>query len=232
MWEQVHQALSGSLHRAIFKVATLLPGVLALIVALIVAIFIGWILSAILRRILIALRFDNRVENLGLGNVSEWSSANTPTFVVTRILFWVVVIAGLFVGIAAFDASLSSGLSAYVLSYISRIVAAVVLLIVGIVIARFLSRSVLINGVNMNLEHARLLSLGVKWLVLVFTAAMILDHLGIASSIVALGFGILFGGIVLALSLAVGLGSRDLVTRSLERDRHKAPPEDEIVRHF
>jgi len=232
MWEQVHQALLESLHRAVFKVATLLPGVLALIVALVVAVLIGWLLAAILRRILLAARFDARVQQSGLANISDWSSARTPTFLATRIVFWITVIAGLFVGIAAFDASLSSGLSAYVLSYISRIVASVVLLVIGAIIARFLSRSVLINGVNMNLEHARLLSLGAKWLVLVFTAAMVLDHLGIARSIVDLGFGILFGGIVLALALAVGLGSRDLVSRSLDRDRNKTPPEEDVVRHF
>jgi hypothetical protein len=232
MWQQVHQALLESLHRAVFKVATLLPGVLALIVALVVAILIGWLLAAILRRILLAARFDARVQQSGIANISDWSSARTPTFLATRIVFWITVIAGLFVGIAAFDASLSSGLSAYVLSYISRLVASVVLLVIGAIIARFLSRSVLINGVNMNLEHARLLSLGAKWLVLVFTAAMVLDHLGIARSIVDLGFGILFGGIVLALALAVGLGSRELVSRSLERDRHKPSTEEDVVRHF
>jgi hypothetical protein len=232
MWSQVDQALQESLHRAVFKVATLLPGVLALIVALVVSIFIGWALAAILRRILLALHFDTRVEKSGLANISDWSSSRTPTFLATRLLFWAIVIAGLFVGIAAFDASLSSGLSANVVAYISRIVAAVVLLIVGMIVARFLSRSVLITGVNMNLQYARLLSLGAKWLVLVFTAAMVLDHLGIARSIVDIGFGTLFGGIVLALALAVGLGSRDLVSRSLERDRHKTPPEEEVVRHF
>ncbi len=232
MWAQVHQALQESLHRAVFKVATLLPGVLALFVALLVSIFIGWALAAILRSILTALHFDARVEKSGMANISDWSPTRTPTFFVTRIVFWVTIIAGLFVGIAAFDASLSSGLAPYVVTYISKIVAAIVLLIVGTIVARFLSRSVLINGVNMNVQHARLLSLGVKWLVLVFTAAMVLDHLGIARSIVDLGFGILFGGIVLALALAVGLGSRDLVSRSLERERIKTAPEEEVVRHF
>ena len=232
MWEQVHQALQQSLHRAVFKVATLLPGILALVVALLISILIGWLLAAILQRILIALDFDARVQKSGIANISDWPSTRTPTLLATRLIFWVTVIAGLFVGIVAFDASLSSGLSSFVVEYISKIVSAVVLLIIGIVIARFLSRSVLINGVNMKVQHARLLSLGVKWLVLVFTAAMVLDHLGIARSIVDIGFGILFGGIVLALALAVGLGSRDLVSRSLEKERHKTPPEEEVVRHF
>jgi hypothetical protein len=56
---------------------------------------------------------------------------------------------------------------------------------------------------------------------------MALDHLGIAGRIVGLAFGIVFGGIVLTLSLAVGLGSKDLVTRSLERERTAAAPPEQ-----
>ncbi len=56
-----------------------------------------------------------------------------------------------------------------------------------------------------------------KWLVLVLTAAMVLEHLHVGGTIVGLAFGILFGGIVLTLSLAIGLGSRDLVSRSIEK---------------
>jgi hypothetical protein len=95
-------------------------------------------------------------------------------------------------------------------------VGAVFILIAGNLIARFLQRSVLIGAVNAQLQYARFLALGVKWLVLVLTAAMVLDHLQIGGRVVELAFGILFGGIVLTLSLAVGLGSRDLVSRSLE----------------
>ena len=81
-----------------------------------------------------------------------------------------------------------------------------------------------------------------KWLVLVLTAAMVLDHLEIGREIVGLAFGILFGGIVLTLALAVGLGSRDIVSRSLEshveRERSMTPPvpptngPGESFRHF
>lgn len=234
MWEQVHQALQGSLHRAIVKVATLLPGVLALVLAIVIAVIIGWLLAALVRRILMAVRFDFRVQQWGVANVAEWSSSNNPIALAARIVFWATVVIGIFIGIAAFDAASSAGLSALVLAYLSKIVAAVVVLLIGILIARFLARSVLINAVNMNLQHARLLSLGVKWLVLVFTVAMVLDHLGIARSIVDLGFGILFGGIVLAMALAVGLGSRGLVSRSLRRESQRATRDEEpdVMRHF
>jgi hypothetical protein len=234
MWAQAHQALQGSLHRAIVKVATLLPGLLALVLAIVIAVIIGWLLATLVRRILMAVRFDFRVEKWGIVNVSEWSSSTSPIALVARVVFWATVVIGVFIGIAAFDASSSAGLSALLLAYLSKIVAAIVVLLIGILIARFLARSVLINAVNMNLQHARLLSLGVKWLVLVFTAAMVLDHLGIARSIVDLGFGVLFGGIVLAMALAVGLGSRDLVSRSLQRESQRPSREEEpdIMHHF
>ena len=99
--------------------------------------------------------------------------------------------------------------------------AAVVVLVAGTILARFLARSVLIGAVNLNLQYARLLSVGVKWLVVVLAVTIALEHLGIGGGIIPLAFGILFGGIVLALALAVGLGSKELVSRSLERETSK-----------
>jgi hypothetical protein len=51
---------------------------------------------------------------------------------------------------------------------------------------------------------------------------------------VELAFGILFGGIVLALSLAIGLGSKEIVSRSLEHDSSRHPEEtpSRPVSHF
>jgi hypothetical protein len=71
-------------------------------------------------------------------------------------------------------------------------------------------------------------------MVMVLAVAMALDHLAIGGGIIRLAFGILFGGIVLALALAVGLGSKDLVSRSLEREatRSKAAAAEEPVRHL
>ena len=159
---------------------------------------------------------------LGLTGVSEWSPGNSPSLLLIRAIGWAIVLLGFALGLAAFDATLTSELAFHVVTYMPRVVAALLVVLAGVVIGRFLGRKVLIESVNMNLQYARLLSLGVKWMVMVLAAAMALDHLNIGSGIVNLAFGILFGGIVLALALAVGLGSKELVSRSLERESARA----------
>jgi hypothetical protein len=104
------------------------------------------------------------------------------------------------------------------------------IVLAGVVLARFLARTVLIAAVNMHVQFARLLSLGVKWMVLIVAAAMALDHIGIGRTVLLLAFGILFGGIVLATALAVGLGAKDAVTRALERQM-RAPADHEKMDH-
>jgi hypothetical protein len=224
MWQQVHNALDESAHRVLFNLASFLPGLLALLLAVIILTLIGAGLSALLRRVLIAVKFDERMARnqtaAAISNIQEWSPAHSPSVLLTRVVFWGCVMLGVIVGISAFDSAYSdnSKISIFVLPYLTHSVGAIILLLIGNLIARFLSRSVLIGAVNARLQYARFLSLGVKWLVLVLTTAMVLDHLQVGGTVVDLAFGILFGGIVLTLALAIGLGSRELVSRSIEKN--------------
>jgi hypothetical protein len=229
MWQQVNNALSQSAHRVLFKLASFLPGLLALLVAVLLLTLIGAGLAALMRRILTGMKFDERLSRsnavASITNIQNWSPSHSPAVLLTRFVFWGCVVLGFIIGISAFDASYSnaSDISVYLLPYLTHSVGAIALLLVGNLIARFLSRSVLIGAVNARLQYARFLSHGVKWLVLVLTGAMVLDHLQIGGTVVDLAFGILFGGIVLTLSLAIGLGSRDLVSRSIEKSTERLP---------
>jgi hypothetical protein len=225
IWGHMTDALQQSVYRVVSLLVSILPGLLALIIALAVLTGIGIFLSWTLRRILTSLKFDDRFTHTATTGVADWSPSHSPTALVGRIAFWGCVLLGLVIGVSAFDASYATGsaLNFSFLPYITHTVGALLLLFIGNLIARFLARSILIGAVNAQLQYARFLSLGVKWLVLVLTAAMVLDHLEIGGTVVELAFGILFGGIVLTLALAVGLGSRDIVSRSLERTVDNKP---------
>lgn len=240
IWQQISNALHVSIYRVLSLLIAVLPGILAFFVALGIFALLGKAVSSLLRWILKTFDFDARMARGG-----EWTSSSSPTALVARIVFWLFVLLGLLIGVSAFDTSYAVGtaMTFSLLPYLAHGVGAILILILGTLIARFLARSVLIGAVNAQLQYARFLSLGVKWLVMVLTAAMALEHLQIGGAIVDLAFSILFGGIVLTLALAVGLGSRELVSRSLESQLDKGertnPPAaaaqqnpSETIQHF
>jgi hypothetical protein len=231
MWKQAHEILNQAMARISKGIADFLPGLLALAVVLAVAITLAWIARAMIRRSLRRFEFDKRAEQWGFAALAEWSPARSPSLLLAGLAYWLIVLIGLLIGLSALDARLTTLLVVRLLDYLPNVLAALLILVVGTFIARFLARGVLISAVNMQIHSARLLSLGVKWLVLVLSGAMALDHLGIGGPIVRMSFGILFGGIVLALALAVGLGSKDMVSRSLERQAEKTD-EDATAGHL
>jgi hypothetical protein len=230
MGQQIEFALRQSIQRIVLVLVKFLPGVLALLFAILIFALIGWALSALLRRLLTALRFDERLASRQIPGspalVAEWSPSNSPTLLAARVIFWICILAGIAVGLSAVDASYSADArySTFLLPYVAHLTGAILILLGGSLLGRFLARTVLIGAVNAQLQYARFLSHGIKWLVLVFSGAMALDHLNIGGGVVELAFGILFGGIVLTLSLAIGLGSRDLVSRSIEKSMEKPLP--------
>ncbi len=230
MWDQANQALHQSISRLLNELAGVLPGLAALLAALLTSFLVAWIIGVCLRSLFTRIHFDERIHARGWA-VIDWSPAKSPAILVTRLICWSVILIGLIVGVAAFDANMTYELVHSVVAYLPNLFGAALVLAAGTVVARFLGRSVLIAAVNINLQYARLLSVGVKTMVMVLAVAMSLEHLRIAPGIVQLAFGILFGGIVLALALAVGLGSKELVSRSLERETGK-PSRDAVEEPF
>ena len=233
MWGQVRTALNQSATRFMTRLATLLPGLVALVLALLISLLLAWIVGAIVRRLLAGMRLDEHLARWGFISPAGQAPGRSPTAVVSGVIMAAIVASGLLIGIAAFDSEMTSDLVRGAFAYLPNIVGAAFVLLIGAFAARFLSRTVLIGAVNLNLDYARLLSAGVKWLVNVLAVAMALEHLRIAVRIVELAFGILFGGIVLTLALAVGLGSKDLVTKKLEQESRRSPEAvEEPFRHL
>jgi hypothetical protein len=232
MWGQVNRLMEQSSSRILSGIANSLPGVLALILILLLTLIVASIVRLALRRFLRRIDFDKIVHRWGFSEVTGWSPQRSSSDVAVRIVSWCIVLIGLMLGINALDGALTSMLVVRLFDYIPHVLAAVVILAVGTFAARFLARSVLIGAVNFKIQSARLVSLGVKWMVIVLAAAMALEQLGIGGQIVMLAFAILFGGIVLALALALGLGSKDMVSRSWEKQDRGDETKGERLRHL
>jgi hypothetical protein len=221
MLERTKQVFTELLERLISGAVNVLPGLVAIITILVVSTLIARVGSSLVRRGLLRFDFDRRLREWGL---TPAGPAGSGTVWAARISFWLVMLLGVLVSLSVFDTPATRSLIQRVSDFIPTLLFASFIFLAGAASAAYLERSVLISAVNMGMHSARLVALGVRWLVLVFGTAMALAHLGVGGGIVTTAFAILFGGIVLALALAVGLGARDMVGRSLEK-LFTAPPE-------
>ncbi len=92
-------------------------------------------------------------------------------------------------------------------------------------IGNFLGRAALIASVNAGIKQSGLLSRAVKTTVVLFAFVMAMEQLGIGRQAVLAAFTIVFGGLVLALVLAFGLGGKD-IARSLLEEKFKKDETD------
>ena len=104
MYQQVHSALSESAHRVLFKLASFLPGLLALLLAVLLLTLIGAGLAALLRRILTAIKFDERLARshavASMTSIQDWSPSHSPAALLTRAVFWGCVALGFIIGLS------------------------------------------------------------------------------------------------------------------------------------
>jgi hypothetical protein len=232
MWKLVDEAISRGVTRVADALEYLVPALVAVLVILLLTAIFAWIVHAVVLRMLRRAALDERVAEGAFCGIREWSPGGSPARLLARLAASLVVFAGLVFALGTLEMPLTSGFAHSLLQYVPKVLAAGVVLLVAYPISLFLARSVLIGAVNAHLPSARLLSLGAKWLVLIIGAAMALQQLEIGGQIVPLAFAILFGGIVLSMSLAIGLASRDLLRRVIEREKEREEAEREPFHHL
>jgi len=181
----------------------------------------GWIIAALVRRVtvrvLTAANLDVRCARWGLGGVlGRGGHGLSPTDLSGRLVYWAILLVGLLTAVEALEMPGTTGAATALLQFLPHLIVAMVVVVSGWVLAQFLAQAVLIAAVNAQVAGASLLAAVSRWLVLTVAAAVALTELGVAREMVLLVFGIAFGGAVLALSLAFGLGARDLARQALE----------------
>lgn len=233
MWEQTKSTFLEAVGRAVQAVARLIPGLLVMALLLVASALAAMLASLVVRRVGQRLDADRRLREWGMAAPAQAGRLG-PTRLAARLAAWTVVAIGFVVGLSVFESSATSALALRLLDYVPHAMVGLVIILAGVAGSRALERSVLIGAVNMGLHSARLLGMGARWLLLILATAMALEHLGVGGTILTAAFTILFGGIVLSLSLAVGLGARELVAKSLERrlqeqsERRETPASDQL----
>lgn len=208
-----------------FKV--FLPNLLALLVILAIGILFARIMRALLLKFLTTVGFDSWSDRMGFTTLLRkgdlWVK---PSVVLAGLVFWLLIIVTLMVGLSALDVEAIDNMVAQFFGYMPRMFSATVILLLGYVVASFISRAVLITAANGGHHYAKLFAEAVRALLMLMILAMVMEQLQIATNIVLAAFSILFGGIVVALAIAFGVGGIGTARRIIEREFADESPKE------
>jgi hypothetical protein len=210
------------------------PRFAAMAVILAAGLMVAGALRFALRFLLRRLGFDRLADRTGLDHaLRKVGFTGRPSGTLAAGVAFLALALFVLLALGSLDLQLARGLVSQAFAYLPQLLVAAALLVVGVVIAGFVSRGALIAAVNAGLPSARLLAGFTQSALLILFGAMALEHLGVGRQIILVSFTILFGGVVLALSLAFGLAGRDLARELLEKLARKGEPKhDDPLRHL
>ncbi len=195
-----------------------LPNFFAMLLILIVGFILGFLIKRFLIVFLKLIKFDRLSFRVGFDNVlAKAGIRRKPTEVVGVFVYWLLFFVFIMLALNALKVEALNNLVSQFFLFVPNLLAGFILFFVGYLISILLERTVLITAVNAELQFARFISRGAQLLVLAFFLAIALEQIGIGQNIVVAAFTILFGGVVLALALALGLGGRELGKEWLEK---------------
>ena len=199
-----------SLHTFWGQIALFLPKLLAALLLLLA----GWLLARLLRsgvkRGLDALGFGRMAEKSGLeALVRQGGMDLSLAGVIAGTVYWLVLLVVALSAANSLGLDSVAGLANMVILYLPKVVVAVLILVFGTLLARVVNRLVFawLNGARFG--GALGISTGSEYAVQIFALFLALEQLGIGSTLLTVAFSIVFGGLVLAMALAFGLGGRD-----------------------
>jgi hypothetical protein len=201
------------------KFMAFVPNLLAMLIILLAGFLVARIIKVVLIKFLNAINFDSWSDRMGFTKLMRkgdmWS---TPSVAIGAIIFWLLIIVTLMSGLNALQIPAINQLVGEFFSYIPRLFSAAMILIIGYLLSEFISRTVLIAATNGGFHYAKILAETIHTMLIVLIFSMVMEQLQIAPNIVLAAFSISFGGIVMALAIAFGVGGIDAARRIIEKE--------------
>lgn len=215
--------------RFIERIAAFLPSLLIGFVIIFVGLIIAWLLRKVVSKIAKILNIDRVSDRLGIVQILQKSGyKESLSMMIGQMVFWIALISFIIIGLDALKMPAVEDLLTEFLLYLPNIIVAAIVVMVGYLLSNFFGRAALIASVNAGIAFSGLVGKFVKFTVFIMASTMALELLGIGEDTVLIAFAVVFGGVVLALAIAFGLGGRDAAKGYIDRMVAEKKEEDDI----
>jgi hypothetical protein len=226
MFRSLQLILQGAVDKVGDQVYAFGPPILAALFILLITFVFARIVRWGLMRSFRGVAIDRFLRESGIVSMLGLSSRINASRLVTGAVYWTIVIIGCLTALNAFGTRVTDDIVLASASLLPRVLGAVAIIVGGIWIAQYLGRTVLVWTYGEGLPSPRKWSAGLRALVILMAVVIASDVLNLAEQIFFAAFVILAGGTILALSLAVGLGSGKAVENRLLRRQERSSEED------
>lgn len=193
------------------KILAAIPALFGAALLVAIAYVVGHVAGSLITNVLTVTGFNTVLSKLGLGKETA-EGKQTPSAIVGNLVWVVIVFFGTIEAARLLGFLALSDLLTQFVVFASHVGLGLVIFALGLYLASLASKTVLASGVI----QASLLALVARIAILVLAGSMALRQVGVANEIIILAFGLVLGGITLALALAIGLGGREIAARQLE----------------
>lgn len=188
------------------------------LIAVLLLIIVGWVVIKVITRVLKKILNTSRVDKLEekIKEVDLFRNIGfdlSDAFV--KIVRWVLM---LFITIAASEIlgikMLSEGLAA-VIAYLPKLFTAVIIFMAGVFLANLVKNAIISSFKAINLSGGNVIGNIIFLAITIMISITALNQASIDTEIITNNLTLIFGSLLLVLTIAFGLGSKDIIERLL-----------------
>ena len=208
MIEILKTVVDEAVARLHYQMTTYLPSLLAAVVIVLGAYLTAVLVRWVIYRIFKGFAVDKFLRESGVVYLLAPSGRLQATRIAAETAFWCILLSGFLLGLNVFGSDFTTQVQQGIVSFLPKLLVAGLILLGGSWLSQYLGRGTLVWAVNENLPSPRRLAAGVRVLVTFAAVVVAADQLRFASRVFFAAFIITVGGVVLAASLAIGVGNR------------------------
>ena len=188
------------------------------LIAVIAVLIIGWILikivSFLIKRALKFSKIDVLAEKLNEIDIFKNVSFK-PTIIVIKVVKWILVLF-MFIIISEILGlkMLTEGIASFI-GYLPKLFSAIAILMIGIYIANIIKNAIQSLFKSLDLGGSNVIGNIVFFAIVVIVAITALNQAGIDTQMITNNLTLILGALLLAFTIAFGLGSKEIVQRLL-----------------
>lgn len=196
------------------EIAKAIPNILGAIAILIIGWLVTKIVVFVIKKALRLAKADKLDDKLNETELFGDGKLNFDVIkIVTSFVKWFLLLVFMVVAADVAGLNMISQLIGDLMSYLPKLFVAIIIFLIGVFIASFIKKSLTSLFKSLEISGGNAIGQIVFTIITVFVSITALNQAGIDTSIITNNITLILGSLLLAFAIALGLGSREAITR-------------------